>query len=249
MAKKRKLTNNADEFVEKKESKVIDSNSMTTMRRLSNSFFDVHSCEELAQNLLGKRLCRRINETGEVIKGIVVETESYLGTEDVASQSYKGKVTPRNEPMFMKPGTCYVYFTYGMYHIFNVSSVGEGAAVLIRALQPLEGIETMQTFRKNFNKKVPSKKQLKEKQLCNGPAKLCIALNIEKNTINKVDATCSDLIWFEDGDTIEKEEIVVAPRIGINVAAEWKYKPLRFYIRNNDYVSVRDKKAELSSTT
>ncbi|XP_034242324.1 putative 3-methyladenine DNA glycosylase isoform X2 [Thrips palmi] len=90
---------------------------------LKDSFYDV-PCEQLATALLGKVLVRRL-ENGQILKGRIVETECYLGGEDKASHSYRGKMTERNAPMFMKPGTAYVYFTYGMYHCFNISSQEE----------------------------------------------------------------------------------------------------------------------------
>lgn len=90
--------------------------------RLGDSFFNV-PCEELAKRLLGKVLVRRLDD-GTILKGRIVETESYLGGEDKASHSYKGRVTERNKPMYMNPGTAYVYLTYGMYHCFNISSQG-----------------------------------------------------------------------------------------------------------------------------
>ncbi|RWS11353.1 DNA-3-methyladenine glycosylase-like protein [Dinothrombium tinctorium] len=214
--------------------------------RLNDDFFANVSCVNLAKKILGKLLCRRLESSGEVLKGIVVESESYLGAEDVASHSYKGKITARNEPMFMKAGTAYVYFTYGMYHCFNISSEGEGSAVLIRALQPIQGLQTMESLRKRFSKKANGK-PIKATHLCNGPAKLCIAFDICKQTINKQDVTCSDLIWFENGFDVSECDIVAAPRIGISADEEWKLKPLRFYIKNNEYVSVRNKKEKIET--
>lgn len=102
-------------------------------------------CYELANILLGKLLVRKFD--GNILKGRIVETECYLGGEDKASHSYNGKQTPRNEPMFMPPGTAYVYLTYGMYHCFNISAAEPGAAVLIRALEPIEGLDCMRTLR------------------------------------------------------------------------------------------------------
>ena len=92
------------------------------LNRLKDSFYDV-PCEELAKRLLGKILVRRIND-GTVLKGRVVETECYPGGEDKASHSYNGRITERSKPMYMKPGTTYVYITYGMYDCFNISSQG-----------------------------------------------------------------------------------------------------------------------------
>jgi hypothetical protein len=90
--------------------------------RLKDSFYNV-PCEDLAKGLLGKVLVRRLND-GTLIKGRIVETECYLGGEDKASHSYNGRITERSKPMYMKPGTAYVYITYGMYHCFNISSQG-----------------------------------------------------------------------------------------------------------------------------
>jgi len=92
------------------------------LNRLKDSFYDI-PCEDLAKRLLGKILVRRIND-GTVLKGRVVETECYPGGEDKASHSYNGRITERSKPMYMKPGTTYVYITYGMYHCFNISSQG-----------------------------------------------------------------------------------------------------------------------------
>lgn len=105
-------------------------------------------CNDLANYLLGKILVRDFNDC--ILKGRIVETECYLGGEDKASHSYNGKQTPRNEPMFMPPGTSYVYMTYGMYYCFNISAAEPGAAVLIRALEPLEGLDCMRNLREGI---------------------------------------------------------------------------------------------------
>ncbi|XP_050422713.1 DNA-3-methyladenine glycosylase-like [Adelges cooleyi] len=210
----------------------------STCKRLAESFFNT-SCEALAKNLLGKVLARRLND-GCIIKGRIVETESYLGGEDAASQSYGNKVTPRNEPMFMSPGTAYVYFTYGMYHCFNISSQGEGAAVLLRALEPLENLERMTELRKRYRKS--PKTTLKTKDLCNGPAKLCISLAIDIETCNRQNLISWDGMWLEDdGQDDLCKTIVAAPRIGINCEKKWQNKLLRFYIHDNPYVSKIEK--------
>lgn len=116
------------------------------------------------------------------------------------------------------------------------SLTGEGAAVLLRGIDPLDGIDHMQ--------KVRSQKTLKEKDLCNGPSKLCQALKISKDKFNKVDMTSSDEIWLEDGEDLPETKIVTGARININYAEEWAQKPLRFYILGNKSVSKRDKAAE-----
>lgn len=207
--------------------------------RLSKDFFTNKSCIELSKELLGQIFCRRLPQSGTVLKGKIVETEAYLGVEDKASHTYGGRRTNRNEPMFMRPGTCYVYFTYGMYHCFNLSAEGEGAAVLLRAVQPLDGIACMQSLRAQSRKGAnrDSGVAYKLKMLANGPSKLCMAFDINKNNMNKVDITDSDLIWIEKGDRIPAEDIAMAKRIGISGADEWTDKPLRFYLKNCEFVS------------
>lgn len=98
-------------------------NRQSSNKRLGNRFYDA-PCEEMAKSLLGKVIVRQL-EGNIVLRGRIVETECYLGDKDAASHSFKGKITERNEPMFMKPGTAYVYMTYGMYHCFNISSKGK----------------------------------------------------------------------------------------------------------------------------
>ncbi|XP_043526823.1 putative 3-methyladenine DNA glycosylase [Frieseomelitta varia] len=212
--------------------------------RLPYSFFDC-PCEELAQNLLGKILVRYL-ENGTILKGRIVETEGYLGIIDKASHTYQNKVTPRNIPMYMLPGTIYVYMTYGMYHCFNISSQGEGSAVLIRAVEPLEGIEYMINQRTSKGlSSAPKKplKGLKEHELCNGPSKLCMAFQLHKNH-SKYSMCSWKGLWIENGE-MEEFNIVKCRRIGIdNYGEEWTNKPLRYYIYGNKAVSKRNKEAE-----
>ena len=207
-------------------------------RRLQLSDFSL-PCEELARCLVGAVLCRQ--SAGELLRGKVVEVESYPGNSDGASHSYKGE-TERNRAMFMGPGTAYVYSIYGMYHCFNVSSCGEGAAVLVRSLEPLQGLKVMRTNREA--KRKAGAKTLKEKDLCNGPSKLCQAFNIDKS-VNCTDLSSSDDIWFErDGDG-GGDVLVQTTRIGIEGSGpEWAALKLRWYILGNPHVSVRDRQAE-----
>lgn len=115
-----------------------------TLYKLSEESYNV-PCYDLANDLLGKLLVRKFE--GNTLKGRIVETECYLGGQDKASHSYNGRQTPRNQPMFMSPGTSYVYMTYGMYHCFNISAAEPGAAVLIRAIEPLDGLACMRNLR------------------------------------------------------------------------------------------------------
>ncbi|GBN10628.1 DNA-3-methyladenine glycosylase [Araneus ventricosus] len=215
------------------------SSSLLNVNRLGKSFFD-QPCIKLAKCLLGKVLVRKL-PTGDILRGRIVETECYLGTFDKASHSYMGKRTGRNEAMFSEPGTAYVYTIYGMYFCFNISSLEEGSAVLIRALEPLENNSIMRTLR-SVKRKTSS--ILKDKELCNGPSKLCLAFQIDKS-LNKIDLCTSEALWVEDGLNISDCNIITCKRIGIESAGEeWANKPLRFYMRDCIWVSVRKKTAE-----
>eukprot|EP00731_Ephydatia_muelleri_P029436 Em0020g1080a len=188
--------------------------------------FYTRPCVDLARALLGCVLVKC--SEGKVCKGIIVETEAYLGGEDKAAHSFAGKKTERNAAMFMAPGTAYVYSVYGMHHCFNVSSDGDGAAVLVRALEPYEGMEEMAARRKGAKKKT--------RELCNGPAKLCEALGIDKSS-DKLDLVTSATLWVERRGSSEVQEVTVAKRVGVEYAEEWADKPLRFYISGNACVS------------
>ena len=168
----------------------------------------------------------------------------YPGGDDRASHSYQGKRTDRNRAMFAQPGTAYVYMTYGMYFCFNISSRGEGAAVLLRALEPTAGIEQMKQLRKASTKSKKTK-EVKDKELCNGPSKLCQAFGINKANTNMMDmADGESEMWIEDHDG-DEVDVVVSTRIGIAGAGEESAnKPFRLYEKDNQCVSVIDKKTK-----
>ncbi|CAH0547631.1 unnamed protein product [Brassicogethes aeneus] len=200
---------------------------MLNSKRLVYEDYNI-PCQQMATYLLGKILVRKL-ENNQILKGKIVETECYLGGEDKASHSYNNKKTPRNEPMFMSPGTCYVYMTYGMYYCLNISSQEPGAAVLIRAVEPLEGVNIMKQFRLEKKKKIINKSQ----ELCNGPSKLCISFNISKEN-NKVDFCNNNNLWIEDPDHEEEFKVLKTARIGIASAGEeCAGKKLRFYLMGN----------------
>ncbi|XP_046544346.1 DNA-3-methyladenine glycosylase-like [Haliotis rubra] len=222
------------------DSSVEDLGEAAQPKRLSRAFYE-QSCEDLGKALLGQVLVRIHN--GERLTGRIVETESYLGRRDKAAHSYKGK-TDRNSAMFMDPGTAYVYNIYGMYCCMNISSQGEGEAVLLRSLEPVEGKGVMSTIRAANRKKDSPCKPMKDHDLCNGPSKLTQALKIDKASTNQVDLLSHDAIWLEEGEKVPAAKMVVSKRININYAEEWKDKPLRFYELGNRCVSVRDKEAE-----
>ncbi|XP_047213492.1 DNA-3-methyladenine glycosylase-like isoform X1 [Girardinichthys multiradiatus] len=212
-------------------------------RRLEQDFYS-QPCISLAKAFLGKVLVRRCAD-GSELRGRIVETEAYLGGEDKASHSAGGKRTERNTAMFMKPGTIYVYPIYGIYLCMNVSSEGEGAAVLLRSLEPLQGQSAMRKLR--AARRQEGARQLKDKELCNGPSKLCQALNIPR-CFDRRDLASDPEVWLEADESPPKpQDIVSAPRIGIESHGEWAKKPWRFYLRGHPCVSVVNKEAERRS--
>ncbi|XP_067277324.1 DNA-3-methyladenine glycosylase [Pseudorasbora parva] len=216
--------------------------SMKDPARLSDSFFH-QPCVDLAKAFLGKVLVRKLTD-GTELRGRVVETEAYLGGEDKASHSAGGKRTERNTAMFMKPGTIYVYPIYGIYLCMNVSSQGEGAAVLLRSLEPLSSQDVMRGLR--AAKRKAGAKSLKDKELCNGPSKLCQALDIQR-CFDRRDLATDKEVWLErdpEQETVPAGEVVSTHRIGVESHGEWATKPLRFYLRGHPCVSVLNRDAE-----
>jgi DNA-3-methyladenine glycosylase len=186
--------------------------------KLSRKFYS-RNTKIVAKDLLGKILVHKTKEG--TCKGKIVETESYFGKNDPASHAHC-KITKRNIIMYQKPGVAYVYFTYGNHWLLNVvtEKIGIPGAVLIRALEPLEGVEIMK-----------KRKKLNDiRNLTNGPGKLTKAFGIDKRH-NGLDLTKSSL-FIENSN--EKPKIVNTTRIGISKGKE---KLLRFYIKNNDFVS------------
>lgn len=181
---------------------------------------------EMAQLLLGKLLCSQVN--GEVTKGIIVETEAYSGDNDKACHANNQRMTQRNKIMFDHGGHAYIYLCYGIHHLFNVVTnvKGRADAVLIRAVEPVEGIETM-LFRRNMTRL--------ERRLTAGPGVLTQALGIK--TTQYGTALNSNLIWIEDAPPLAKEDVITTTRIGVDYAEEDALKPWRFYLKESDWVS------------
>ena len=182
----------------------------------------------MARELLGKRLVVP-SEAGGRVSGRVVEAEAYLGAEDRAAHSYGGRRTRRTETMFAVGGTAYVFFVYGMHHQFNVVTGPEGLphAVLVRAVEPEEGIELMRGRRPVS----------KDRELTSGPGKLCRALGIDL-TFDGEDLTAGGRVWLEEtGVRFKSEQVATGPRIGVAYAAEDALKPWRFWVAGNQYVS------------
>jgi DNA-3-methyladenine glycosylase len=187
-----------------------------------NKAFYTRDTVTVAKELLGKYIFKKSGKG--FLAGKIVETEAYLGDEDPACHAFK-KITRRNEPMFEEGGITYVYFIYGNYYCFNVvtESQGIGAAVLIRGVEPINGIGSMKRNRGVIHK---------DCDLTNGPSKFCLAFNIDKKD-NKIDLT-EDKIFFAKYRKKENNIINVAKRIGIREGTELPY---RYFIKGNPYVT------------
>lgn len=198
--------------------------SLLELEKLDKDFY-MDSAVSVAKNLLGGYLLKNID--GKYTGGMIIETEAYMGEEDDAAHSYKLRKTKRNEAMYEEGGTVYVYMIYGMHYCLNVvtNKKNRPEAVLIRAIQPLFGIETMQKNRKTDIK-----------NLTNGPAKLCKALNIDLK-LNKKSFTSNNFFIAKS----RKEsylDIVATKRINIDYAKQCRDKLWRFIIKDNPFVSI-----------
>jgi DNA-3-methyladenine glycosylase len=189
--------------------------------RLPRGFY-TRPAAEVARDLLGQSLVR-VTDDGALLGGKIVETEAYLAEDDPASHSAKGP-TRRNRSMFQQPGTLYVYTIHAKY-CMNVSTDRSeiGSAVLIRAIEPLWGIEKMALARG----------QSDLRRLTRGPAMLCQALGIT-TAEDGIDLLVSDKLAIISGETIAESEIAAGPRIGISRAIEL---PLRFYVSSSPFKS------------
>jgi DNA-3-methyladenine glycosylase len=184
----------------------------------------------VAKELLGKLF---VHESPEgTTAGRIVETEAYIGPEDKASHAYGNLRTKRTEPQFGEKGRAYIYLIYGMYYCFNVTAgktAGKPEAILIRALEPVAGIEVMMKRRPAAKGKVVN--------LANGPSRLCMAMGLSK-TQNGADMTAPPL-HIDSDEFVPESDIVHTTRIGVDYADEWKNTPWRFCIIDNTYVSVK----------
>ncbi len=196
--------------------------------RWTDEMFEADA-QSLARSLLGATLVRRLTN-GSRLTGTIVETEAYLGVMDRAAHSYGGRRTRKNETMYAAAGTSYVYLIYGMYHCFNVvcGRVDEPTAVLVRALEPREGLEAMRISRP---------KARRERDLCSGPGKLCQALSIDRSLDGLSLATSNGLFIEGASGPPPGSNVVRAARVGVDYAGEWADKPLRYYLDGSEHVS------------
>ena len=191
------------------------------MPKLKRYYYLQEDVVAVARDLLGKGLFSRIN--GKLTAGIITETEAYAGVNDKASHAFGGKRTQRNEIMYAKGGSGYVYLCYGMHHLFNVVTNKENVphAVLIRAIKPLEGIETILARRKH---------KVLAKNTSAGPGTVSQALGISTK-LNGEDLT-RNKIWLQDeGIKVLKQNIIAGPRIGVDYADEDAKLPYRFILQ------------------
>ena len=196
-------------------------------RRLDAKLFLRTDTLAVAREMLGKLLVVA-DEHGERVSGMIVEVEAYCGIEDRGAHSYGGRRTARNEVTYGPGGHAYVFFIYGMYYQLNfvLGPVEHPHVLLIRAVEPVEGIDVMRERRG----------QMKDTNLTSGPGKLCIALNIDRS-LNGEDLIEGSKIWVEEYRAFSRKEIAVGKRIGIDYAGEDAHLPWRFWVKGNPYVS------------
>lgn len=199
--------------------------------KLPESYYHNADVVSLSKDLLGKYLFTCID--GFTTGGYIVETEAYSGASDKASHAYGNKLTSRTQTMFMQGGIAYVYLCYGIHEMFNIvtSAEGEPHAILIRGINPTEGLDIMQ-LRRNMVYMKPT--------ITSGPGSVAKALGINRN-INTFSLQ-SDTIWVEDkGLRFPDEMIAAVPRVGVLYAGEDAMLPYRFYVKRNIYVSKPNK--------
>lgn len=194
---------------------------------LPQSFYKRTDVVKIARELIGKVLVTNFN--GEYTSGIIIETEAYAGVGDKASHAYGNRRTQRTEKMYMEGGAAYVYLCYGIHHLFNVVTNIKDVphAILIRALEPLDGIELMLERRG---------KEKQDNTLTSGPGALSVAMGI--NTKHSGVSLLENDIYIEDrGIKILGKDIVAATRVGVGYAKEDALLPYRFFVKGNKYVS------------
>ena len=199
------------------------------MSKLQADFYQEEDVLTISKKLLGKILCSKFDSN--LTSGIIVETEAYSGETDRASHAYGGRRTRRTEVMYAAGGTAYIYLCYGIHHLFNVVTNRDGIphAILIRAIEPLEGIDIM-LKRRNMKKLLP--------RLTAGPGILSQALGI--SIYNSGISLLDNQIWIEDNSNnspIGDFKIISSPRVGCEYAEEDANNPWRFRINGNPWVS------------
>lgn len=197
------------------------------VRKISNDFYLSEDVVKLSQALLGKFIVTHSN--GERTSGMIVETEAYCGAEDRASHAFNNRRTKRTETLFQHGGIAYIYLCYGLHHLFNVVTAPKGSphAVLVRAIEPVDGIDIM-LKRRGMAKLLP--------RLTAGPGALTQALGI--TTALDGSLLTSKYLWLEDrGIQFSEKDIIASPRIGIDYAKEHRDLPWRFRVQSSQWTS------------
>lgn len=196
------------------------------MKKLDRSFYN-RNVLTVAEEILGKILVHKMPEG--IVKGRIVEVEAYDGSMDKAAHAYPNLLTDRTRIQFGEGGYAYVYLIYGMYHCMNIvtGNVNEPQVLLLRALEPVEGIELMEKRRKTT----------KLKNLCSGPGKLCQAMGITGEDYGK--DLCGNEIYLEDAPALLAENILRSKRINIDYAEEAKEFLWRYTIKDDPFVSCK----------
>lgn len=197
------------------------------MKKLGHEFYQRQDVVKIAKELLGKILVT--NWSGIITSGRIVESEAYAGIIDKASHASGGRRTARNEIMYGEGGYSYVYLCYGIHHLFNVvtNSTDKPHAILIRALDPLEGIEEML---------LRTKKRKLDHTLTRGPGNVSKALGIVTKH-SGLSLLANQIFIADDGVKLSKKEIAASPRIGVDYAGKDALLPYRFYVKGNPFVS------------
>jgi len=198
---------------------------------LPASYYASPDVTHLAKDLLGKFLCTNID--GFYCSGKIVETEAYRGPDDRAAHSFNNRRTARTEVMFWKGGVAYIYICYGMHHLMNVVTgpKEDAHAVLIRALEPSDGIDIM-AHRRQLE---PS-----DSRLTKGPGSLSVALGLRSDMTGTKLFDPSSTIWLEDrGIKYSDHEICISKRIGVEGAGEAAHWPWRYFVKGSKYVSAK----------
>jgi DNA-3-methyladenine glycosylase len=195
--------------------------------KLLTDFYQREDTVQVARELLGKYLFTNVDK--QLVGGIIVETEAYLGPDDRGSHSWNNKRTARNEMMYEAGGVVYMYICYGIHDMLNIVTGTEGSshAILIRALEPVEGVEIMKERRGIYDS---------DKRLCKGPGALGKALGLSK--LHNGTSLQGEEIWIEDrGYLIPDDQIVGSARVGMNFEGPYKDIPWRFYLKGNKFIS------------
>lgn len=198
-------------------------------KKLPSAYYSTEDVNFIAKDLLGKFLVSKIN--GELTSGMIIETEAYRGPDDRASHSYNNRRTPRTEVMYKAGGVAYIYICYGIHHLTNIVTGPEeyAHAVLIRALQPADGVDLMAERRKM---------KVTDFRLTKGPGALSVALGLTNDLSGISLHAPSTKLWVEDrGVKIEVNQICSGKRIGVESAGDAAHWPWRYFVKGNKYVS------------